>query len=94
MKQDELIENEEIVVSKDERLNILFWNAFFQLPFFGMGTGNKGFVQIKCKYQNCYTTNERKKLGNNDTRIDAVVVHGIDKDLARLANKNVGVETF
>ena len=94
MKQDEQIENEEIVVSKDERLNILFWNAFFKLPFFGMGMGNKGFVQIKCKYQNCYTTNERKKLGNNDTRIDAVVVHGIDEDLAKLANKNVGVDTF
>ena len=92
MKQDE---NEDIVVSsKDERLNILFWNRFWTLPFFAMGVGNKGFVQSKCKYQNCYTTNDRKKLENNHTRIDAVVVHGIAEDLAKLANKKVGVETF
>ena len=95
MKQDELIENEEIVVSsKDERLNILFWNKFWTLPFFAMGVGNEGFVKNKCKYQNCYTTNDRKKIKNNSTRIDAVVVHGIAEDLAKLANKKVGVETF
>ena len=92
MKQDE---NEDIVVpSKDERLNILFWNKFYYLEFFGMGVGNEGFVKNNCKYQNCYTTNQRKKLKDNHTRIDAVVVHGIDEDLAKLANKYVGVETF
>ena len=95
MKQDVIIDNEEIVIStKDQRLNILFWNAFWIWPFFGMGVGNEGFVSNKCKYQNCYTTNQREKLGDNHTRIDAVVVHGIDDDLAKLAVKNVGVETF
>ena len=93
--KDGIIENEEIVVSsKDEKLNILFWNGFWNWPFFGMGVGNRGFVSNKCKYQNCYTTNQRKKIRNNHTRIDAVVVHGIDEDLAKLANKNVGVDTF
>ena len=95
MKQDELIENEEIAVSsKDERLNILFWNKFWTLPFFAMGVGNEGFVQNKCKYQNCYTTNDRKKIKNTHTRIDAVVVHGMDGDLAKLAIKNVRVTIF
>ena len=93
--KDGIIENEEIVVSsKDEKLNILFWNGFWNWPFFGMGVGNRGFVSNKCKYQNCYTTNQRKKIRNNHTRIDAVVVHGIDEDLAKLANKKVGVDTF
>ena len=60
MKQDE---NEDIVVpSKDEKLNILFWNKFYYLEFFGMGVGNEGFVKNNCKHQNCYTTNQRKKL--------------------------------
>ena len=95
MNQNEMMENEEIVVSsKDERLNILFWNKYWKLPFFGMGVGNKGFVQNNCKYQNCYTTNQRNKILDNHTRIDAIVVHGINEDLAKLANKNVGVETF
>ena len=54
-----------------------------------MGVGNRGFVANKCKYQNCYTTNQRKKITNNHTRIDAIVVHGPDDDLARLASTNV-----
>ena len=47
MKQNE---NEDIVVSsKDERLNILFFNKFYYLEFFGMGVGNEGFVKNNCK---------------------------------------------
>lgn len=75
--------------SKNEKLNIVFWNGFWNWPFFGMGVGNRGFVANKCKYQNCYTTNQRKKITNNHTRIDAIVVHGPDDDLARLASTNV-----
>ena len=100
MKQDVIIDNEEIVKStKDERLNILFWNSYWNWPFFGMGVGNRGFVSNKCKYQNCYTTNQREKIRDNHTRIDAIVVHGewvhgIDKELAKLAETNVGDNTL
>ena len=87
--------NEEMVIStKDERSNILFWNAYWNRPFFGMGVGNIGFVSNKCKYQNCYTTNQREKIRDKHTRIDAIVVHGIDKELAKLAKTNVGVNAL
>ena len=56
-----------------------------------MGVGNRGFVANKCKYQNCYTTNQRKKLLQKHTRIDAVVVHGWDDSLAKLANTKVSI---
>ena len=59
-----------------------------------MGIGNEGFVSNKCKYQNCYTTNQREKIRDNHTRIDAVVVHGMDGDLAKLAIKKVRVTIF
>ena len=78
-----------ILNSKNETLNIVFWNGFWNWPFFGMGVGNRGFVANKCQYQNCYTTNQRKKITNKHTRIDAIVVHGPDDDLARLASTNV-----
>ena len=75
----------------DERLNILFWNGFWNWPFFGMGVGNRGFIANKCKYQNCYTTNKRNKLRKSTTRVDAIVVHGFDADLAKLANTKVSL---
>ena len=75
----------------DEKLTILFWNRFWNWGYFGMGVGNRGFVSNKCEYSNCYTTNMRKKLMSRSTRIDAIVVHGWDEDLARLANTNVRV---
>ena len=86
-EKDHVVEN--IQPLKDEKLNILFWNGFWNWPFFGMGVGNRGFVSNKCKYQNCYTTNQRKKITNSHTRVDAIVVHGFDEDLARLASTTV-----
>ena len=74
----------------NEKLSILFWNKFWDLPFFGMGEGNTGFENNGCIYTNCYTTNLRKKLLEKGNRIDAVVVHRWDNDLARFANTNVG----
>ena len=59
-----------------------------------MGVGNRGFVANKCRYTNCYTTNVRKKLNNKLIRIDAVVVHGWDKDLAKLADTTVSIIIF
>ena len=79
---------------EDEKLNILFWNGFWNWPFFGMGVGNRGFVSNKCKYQNCFTTNQRKKLINKHSRIDAVVTHGWDEDLSKLATKKVSKHDF
>ena len=42
---------------------------------FGMGYKNSGFVRLGCRYQNCYTTANRKFLKYKDRRIDAVMVH-------------------
>ena len=50
---------------KKQTLTILFWNGFWNWPYFGMGEGNAGFVSNNCKYQNCYTINDRDKLTNN-----------------------------
>ena len=44
-----------------EKLSILFWNRFWNLPFVKWG-GNTGFVNNGRKYTNCYTTNLRKKM--------------------------------
>ena len=75
----------------EDNLTILFWNGFWNWPFFGMGVGNRGFVANKCQYQNCYTTNQRKKLLNQHTRIDAIVVHGWDDSLNKLARTSVSI---
>jgi hypothetical protein len=82
---------EPLTGAEDERLTILFWNGFWNWPFFGMGVGNRGFISNKCKYRNCYTTNNRTKLRKSTTRIDAIVVHGWDADLAKLAKTNVSL---
>ena len=72
-----------------QRLTILFWNGFWNWPYFGMGEGNAGFVSNNCKYQNCYTINDRDKLTNNLSTIDAVVTHGYDEALSQLGTKTV-----
>ena len=46
-----------------------------------MGGGNLGFLAQKCKYTNCYTTIQRRDLFQSDKRIDAVVIHGWNRDL-------------
>ena len=46
-----------------------------------MGKGNRGFVAQNCKYTNCYTTIQRRELFQSDKRIDAVIIHGWDRDL-------------
>ena len=46
-----------------------------------MGEGNRGFVTQKCKYINCYTTIQRREIFQSDKRIDAVIIHGWDRDL-------------
>ena len=79
---------------QDEKLTILFWNGFWNWPFYGMGVGNRGFVSSKCKYTNCYTTNLRKKLSEKNKRIDAIVVHGWDKDLSKLVDTKVSIIIF
>jgi hypothetical protein len=42
-----------------------------------MGTGNRGFEQMKCTFQNCYTSTIRSKLRDNHTRVDAILFHGV-----------------
>ena len=64
------------------RINILFWNGFWQWPYHGMGKGNKGFIAHNCKYTNCYTSIKRSELFQSDKIIDAVIVHEWDKDLS------------
>ena len=38
-----------ILSSKNEKLNIVFWNGFWNWPFFGMGVGNRGFANLALK---------------------------------------------
>ena len=66
----------------DERITILFWNSFWVYPLFAMGEGNTGFIKNKCKYTNCFTTHQRSELFRSDKKVDAVVVHGWDKELS------------
>ena len=84
------------MTKKDEydKLTILFWNGFWNWPFYGMGVGNSGFVANKCRCKNCYTTNLKKMLLQKHTRIDAIVVHGWDNDLAKLVDTKVGIIIF
>ena len=48
-----------------------------------MGEGNVGFLALKCKYTNCYTTIQRTDLWQSHKKIDAVVVHGHMRDELR-----------
>ena len=59
----------------NDNITILFWNFFWEID--RMGEGNSGFVKNKCKYTNCFTTNNRSELYLPDKRVDAVVVHGL-----------------
>ena len=69
-----------VEIHDNEKLSILFWNKFWDLPFFGMGEGNTGFVNNRCKYTNCYTTNLQNKLVEKENGIDTLVVYGWDDD--------------
>ena len=89
VKNDPTEGDDTVEVNNNERLSILFWNKFWNWPFYAMGEGNTGFVNNRCKYTNCYTTKLRKKILEKGNRIDAVVVHGWDSDLARLAHTRV-----
>ena len=89
---DDVIKNDDILRGlQDDKLTILFWNGYWNWPFYGMGVGNTGFVANKCRYTNCYTTNLRKKLSQKNKRIDAVVVHGWDNDLSKLSDTKVSI---
>ena len=44
----------------NDNITILFWNFFWEID--RMGEGNSGFVKNKCKYTNCFTTNNRSEL--------------------------------
>ena len=65
----------------NNKITILFWNGFWKWPFYGMGEGNTGFISHHCKYTNCYTTNQRTELFQQNKKIDAVIVHGWNRDL-------------
>ena len=67
--------------NEEDKINILFWNSFWVYPLFAMGEGNTGFIKSKCRYTNCYTTHHRSALCLPDKKIDAVVVHGLDREL-------------
>ena len=59
----------------NDNITILFWNFFWEID--RMGEGNSGFVKNKCKYTNCFTSNDRADLYRTDKRVDAVIVHGL-----------------
>ena len=75
--------------TKETNITILFWNSYFIWKYYGMGYRNKGFIKAGCKYTNCYTTTNRKKIVDNNTRIDAVLVHSFEEKLAHLAAHGV-----
>ena len=74
---------------ENDNITILFWNSYFIWKYYGMGYRNKGFIKAGCKYTNCYTTTNRKKIVDNNTRIDAVLVHSFEEKLAHLAAHGV-----
>ncbi|XP_023942893.1 alpha-(1,3)-fucosyltransferase C [Bicyclus anynana] len=56
---------------------ILQWTNRFALPLNTMGEGNSVFVKGKCKYTNCYVTDD-KEYFLDQTEFDAVVFGGLD----------------
>ena len=80
--------------TKETNITILFWNSYFIWKYYGMGYRNKGFIKAGCKYTNCYTTTNRKKIVDNNTRIDAVLVHSFEEKLAHLAAHGVSELEF
>ncbi len=50
---------------------ILFWNKYLGAEDNHYGYGQRGFIKYKCKYQNCETTSDRKRLNE----CDAVLVN-------------------
>ncbi|CAH4023269.1 unnamed protein product [Pieris brassicae] len=56
---------------------VLQWTRRFSAPFDWMGEGNSAFVKYKCKYTNCYVTDDRSYfLDQKD--FDAIVFNGRD----------------
>jgi hypothetical protein len=52
--------------------NILFFNPYFEDPTLKFGFGQQQFVDSKCKFTNCLTTNNRSFLGKVKLGLDRV----------------------
>nr|XP_053611793.1 alpha-(1,3)-fucosyltransferase C-like isoform X1 [Plodia interpunctella] len=57
--------------------NILKWSTSKYNPLETLGTGSSKFIEMNCKYQNCYVTKNRKYL-LNVTDFDALVFSGFN----------------
>ncbi|CAH2087263.1 unnamed protein product [Euphydryas editha] len=56
---------------------ILQWTRKFSAPFDFMGTGNSAFVKNKCKFRNCYVTDDSHYFLNLSD-FDAIAFNGRD----------------
>lgn len=65
---------EDVTREAKTKVIILFWNSYWIWSHFGMGVGNRGFIQAGCEMINCHTTNNRAKF----KVADAIVFHGED----------------
>ncbi|XP_072938427.1 alpha-(1,3)-fucosyltransferase C-like [Epargyreus clarus] len=56
---------------------ILQWTRRFSAPFDFMGSGNSAFVKQKCKYTNCFVTDDANYF-LDQTEFDAIAFNGRD----------------
>lgn len=55
---------------------ILLWTLAKNVPFVFMGKGQKGFIDRKCPYTNCFITDDRKYFGGDITKFDVIAFAG------------------
>ncbi|KAI8436161.1 hypothetical protein MSG28_004250, partial [Choristoneura fumiferana] len=65
------------VNAKSDLKYILQWTNPKNVPFVYMGVGQQVFIDRKCKYTNCFVTDDRDYLGDV-TKFDAIAFAGTD----------------
>ncbi|XP_060806204.1 alpha-(1,3)-fucosyltransferase C-like [Amyelois transitella] len=55
---------------------ILLWTPYDYSPFYQLGKGQRAFIEHNCSSINCYITTDRKFLGGDVTKFDAIAFNG------------------
>jgi hypothetical protein len=66
--------------------NILFFNEYFTDPTLKFGFGQEPFIDSKCTFTNCFTTNNRSLLGTE--YFDFLFICFLKKNVVVLIYKN------
>ncbi|VVD04032.1 unnamed protein product [Leptidea sinapis] len=69
--------NYSVSIENNNMKYILQWTSKSRPPFYHMGEGNSAFIENKCKYTNCYVTDDRNYFPN-ETDFDAIAFNGMD----------------